>query len=799
MHLRPLVLAVLPAVAAVALSAPAMAREYHVSPRGRDSNPGTRASPFATLERAREAVRAARRAAPRGAVTVWLRGGVYTLERPLVLGREDSGVQGAPVTWAAWPGESPLVSGGVRVTGWRREAGGLLSAPAPLGLFFRQLWVNDRRATRARWPNENGRLRITSVTDDVMRFGLSEPIPGGPLAGQHAELVVYQHWSVTRGLVTASGEREVTTATPMGWIGHGAMTTTSPGKPCFLEHARAFLDQPGEWFLDRAAGRLLYKPLRGERPETLNAVAPRLEQLLRVEGVKGEPVRHLTFRGLRFAHTEFPLPAFGYREIQAGHFGTTTGEPTWVQPVAIEISHAEDIRFEGCTVSATSASGIGFGPGTRRCVVSRCTIRDIGGNGVMVGWRGKGELQGGAARPLDADWADPADAPRDIEVADSVFERCGAFSEGCVGIFVAFSEGTRIVRNHVHTMPYTGVSIGYRWNTTPTTQKRCLVEGNHIHDVMLLLADGGGIYSLGFQPGTVLRGNHIHDVHRSAFAHGGAPNNGFFVDEGSKGFLFERNLVYRTSGEPVRFNNCLREWHTWRDNLFGGVALPVPGRFGSALACGGRGSLEVPHAPELEPAHLTLEAWVRPETVHPPGEDGRRWVVGKNANEWAEGHYALVTDGAKAGAYLNIGGGPDNATLVWSPEGALRPGVWTHLAATYDGELLRLLVGGRLVASARVGRPRTAGTGPFVIGRRPDAGFGFGGAIDEVRLTARAMDEREIAASARARGRRPPEPAGLVRAWSFDDLTGLPAQVLAIAREAGPEPEGQRAIGAGAP
>ncbi|HSV74219.1 MAG TPA: hypothetical protein VLH79_10710, partial [Chthonomonadales bacterium] len=74
-----------------------------------------------------------------------------------------------------------------------------------------------------------------------------------------------------------------------------------------------------------------------------------------------------------------------------------------------------------------------------------------------------------------------------------------------------------------------------------------------------------------------------------------------------------------------------------------------------------------------------------------------------------------------------------------------------------------------------------------------DAGFGFGGAIDEVRLTARAMDEREIAASARARARRPPEPAGLVRAWSFDDLTGLPAQALAIAREAGPEPEGQRA------
>jgi len=793
MTCRPPRLAALPALAAMALCAPATAREVHVAPSGSDANPGTRARPFATLERARDAVRAARREAPREPVTVWLRSGTYHLPRTLVFGPEDSGASGAPVTWAGWPGERPVVSGGLRIEGWRREPGGFWSAPAPRGLFFRQLWVNGSRATRARWPNENGRLRITAVADGVTRFGLSEPIPGGSLAGQGAELVVYQNWSVTRGRVTASGEREVTTATPMGWIGHGDYTTASPGKPCFLEHARAFLDQPGEWYLDRSAGRILYKPLPGERPETLQAVVPRLEQLVRIEGTAAAPVRFLRFRGIRFAHTEFPLPAFGYREIQAGHYGTATSEPTWVQPVAIECTRAEEVRFEGCTLEGTGASGIGFGHGTRRCAVARCTVRDIGGNGVMVGWRGKGALEGGDARPLDADWADPADAPRDIEVADCEIASCGAFSEGCVGVFAAFSEGTRIVRNHVHAMPYTGVSVGYRWNPSPTTQKRCLVERNHIHDVMRLLADGGGVYSLGFQPGTVLRANHIHDVHRSAFAHGGAPNNGFFVDEGSKGFLFERNLVYRTSGEPVRFNNCSREWHTWRDNLFGDIALPAPGRFGRALSCGGGDALEAPHATELEPPQLTLEAWVRPEAQHlPPGEDGRRWVAGKNANEWAEGHYGLVVDRTKAGAYLNIGGGPDNAVDVWSPAGAVRPGAWTHLAATYDGERLRLFVGGRQVAAARVGRPRTPGVGPFVIGKRADGMFGFRGAVDEVRLTARALSAAEIAAVAGARGARPPEPAGLVRVWAFDDLAGLPAAALAIAREAGPAPARSR-------
>ena len=100
------------------------------------------------------------------------------------------------------------------------------------------------------------------------------------------------------------------------------------------------------------------------------------------------------------------------------------------------------------------------------------------------------------------------------------------------------------------------------------TLKRALEDKEAIG----LLADGGGIYTLGFQPGTVLRSNYIHDVRRSGTAHGGAPNNGFFLDQGSKGFLLEGNVVRETSGEPVRFNQCERGWHRWRDNYFGSAA-----------------------------------------------------------------------------------------------------------------------------------------------------------------------------------------------------------------------------------
>ena len=477
-----------------------------------------------------------------------------------------------PITYAAPEGEKVTLSGGRRITGWSKGAGGRWSAGLPEvqagKWFFRQLVVNDRRATRARWPDEDGRLRIATVSNGVRMFTFDQPLPKESLGGQNAELVVFENWSVSRAIIVSSEENGLVTATPVGWIGHGDMTTASPGKPAYIEQARAFLDRPGEWFLDRSSGHVNYLPLATEDPARMVAMAPRLEQLIRIQGEKGKPVRNLRFTGLRFEHTDFPLPAIGYSEIQAAHYGPSTKEPTHPQPVAVECLYAEDCQFEGCRLAHLGASGIGFGPGCKRNTLTGCRIEDIGGNGVMIGWRGQGRLTPGSEGNLDADWADSGDAPAGQEVANCLIQQCGADSIGGVGIFVAFSGDTRISHNLIRAMPYTGVSVGYRWNTTPTSQARCLVEYNHIHDVMRKLADGGGIYTLGFQPGTVFRGNHIHNVHRSAFAHGGAPNNGFFIDEGSKGFLFEGNLVHETSGNAVRFNQNQREWHTWKDNLF---------------------------------------------------------------------------------------------------------------------------------------------------------------------------------------------------------------------------------------
>ncbi|MGC6489061.1 MAG: hypothetical protein ACON4Z_15540, partial [Planctomycetota bacterium] len=548
----------------------------HVALSGDDDQDGSAARPYRSVARAQRAVRGLRSGGLDGPLTVWLHEGVHELAAPLEFDAADSGARAAPTTYAAAPGADAVLSGGRRVRGWREVRPGLWQATLPEVAagrwFFRHLTVDGRRARRARWPDA-GVARLRTVSADVTGFSFDRTPPPGDLASQRAELVVLENWSVTRGVVAERAGEQVKTASPMGWIGHGPATTASPGKAAWLENARELLTQPGEWSLDPRSGELSYLALPGEDPSAHTVVvAPRLEHLVQVAGSREAPVRHLRFDGIRFSHTAFPLPAAGYREIQAAHHGTTLGAPTFVQPVAFACQYAEDLRISGCRFAHLGASGVGVGAGCARAAIVGSAFDDLGGTGVIVGWRARAALAGGKEGGLDADWLDPRDAPRATEVADCEVRRCGQDSFGAVGVFVAFSADTRVAHNHVHDLPYTRISVGYRWNTTPTSQVRCVVEHNHIHDVMQLLADGGGVYTLGLQPGTVLRQNYVHDVHRSGAAHGGAPNNGFFLDQGSKGYLLEGNVVRATSGAPVRFNLSERGWHQWRGNFFGDAA-----------------------------------------------------------------------------------------------------------------------------------------------------------------------------------------------------------------------------------
>ena len=127
---------------------------------GRLPGPEGGDGPFATLRRARDAVRGLiRESAKRQPITVLVRGGKYYLTEPLRLASEDSGTKACPVTYAAYPDEIPIISGGRRLNAWKPYKDGIYQCEIPEvrgGRWrFRQLFCNGNRMERSRYPKPN--------------------------------------------------------------------------------------------------------------------------------------------------------------------------------------------------------------------------------------------------------------------------------------------------------------------------------------------------------------------------------------------------------------------------------------------------------------------------------------------------------------------------------------------------------------------------------------------------------------------------------------------------------------------
>jgi hypothetical protein len=280
--------------------------------------------------------------------------------------------------------------------------------------------------------------------------------------------------------------------------------------------------------------------------------------LVCVKGSEAAPVRNLHFKGLRFEHAGWTLPLGGYNGLQAGYYGTRyTTDPTYALPLAIQMENTSGVIFEECRLAHTGASGLGFGAGCDRNRVTGCEFYDIGGNGVVVGWRQKCDAP--PRRMFENGWDKSGDAPQSNDVSHNVVRKCGAVQYGGAGVFAAFSGYTTIEHNEIYDLPYSGISVGYVWHDYPTEQHHALVAYNHIHNVMMTLHDGAGIYILGFQPGTRIINNLVHDV---------PGGTGLYNDGVSANIYYESNLVYKTQTAFLHKGHH----HTVRNNIFASAA-----------------------------------------------------------------------------------------------------------------------------------------------------------------------------------------------------------------------------------
>jgi len=529
-----------------------------VSPNGNNLNTGSKGQPLQTLEAAQAAVRACRAGKPGRDIRVMLDEGTWYIDKPLIFSAEDGSSGDEEVSWTGLPGGRTVISGGKVITGFRDEGYGIWWAPVDSGLVFEQLYVNDQRAIRARMPNAADSLpRIylkkstwilhpdstpDHITVSVSDRGLFETLmPSGD-----CEAVIFKDWTISRFRVSSlnADPPELKLKPPFALFDgpyNSIFAASADRYSCYLEGDPAFIDQPGEWALDRNASRLYYKPLPGQTPAGTVALAPVAIQLADIRGSRNAPVRNLTLKNIIFRDCAYLLPEYNHDGMQAAFYyplKSESGRGPGLVPPAIRMSWASDCTLEGCRVVHCGGNGIYLSQGCRGNRLTDVTTEDVGANGIMIGLT-----------------YDPGEDSLILPVNNSVEESrvtgAGVLFHGAVGVWLGFCAGNTVSGCEISDLPYTGISVGWQWNPLPTSSGNNRILNNHIHHAMQVLGDGGGIYTLGFQPGSVISGNNIHDILRSELNHA-SDNNGMFIDEGSKGYRIEKNTIRNTAHTSIR-------------------------------------------------------------------------------------------------------------------------------------------------------------------------------------------------------------------------------------------------------
>jgi hypothetical protein len=564
-----------------ALAADAAQIEFHVAPTGRDSNPGTQARPFATLERARDAVRSARAGEAEGVFRIVLSGGVHRINRTVVFDLRDSAGGNGVTEIVAAPRQHPILSGAAPLPGrWKRVPRSFAHLPEqaqgrvwvadvpPDWPQFRTLFQGETMLRRARSRGFRQLKEPPAGYHEVDRQHLYLPAEAlrsvVDFSGAEMVVVPVYPWVVNilpmTGVDRASGL--VRTAVPATYPLAPPGFASFPEGTVWIENVLEALDEPGEWVLDSRARKLYLWPRDANQPGN-DVVAPLLTELIRVEGkidyegATDTPVRGLVFRGLSFAQTDrWPW------ETEKTGWGLQHDWEMFDRPTAmLRFRGAESCRVEDCRFLNSGATGLRLDLHCQRIAVTRCEVAHLGGAGILLAGYGMGTK----------------DVNRDNSVTDCDIHHIGRLLWHSAGIWAWQSGQNRIEHNRVRHTPYTGILVTgrtgldrkgmsecsrtVRWAEVDRVLKRLpatwqereplmhgrrnIVAYNELRDCMEILGDGNAIYISGTGANNEVRNNFIHDIPAQNI------NASIRCDDDQHATTVENNVIARVSGEGI--------------------------------------------------------------------------------------------------------------------------------------------------------------------------------------------------------------------------------------------------------
>ena len=577
-----------------------LAGEIWISPKGSDFNDGTRQSPKATLTSALRQAREWRRTEDnriQGGITIYVEGGTYAFHEPVFIRPEDSGTKESPTIIRSVGDEKVILSGGISINGWKKQ-GKVWVADVPVfngrPLDFRQLWVNGKKAVRARDVEDFEKMnRICSV--DEKNEMLYVPVVSirrlidnkGNLKAKYAEMVLHQMWCVAnlriRSVEVQGDSAAIRFHQPESRIQfehpwpRPMVTTDGHNSAFYLTNARELQDVPGEWYHDIDARKVYYYPREGEKMQEAEVIVPAVETLVRVEGTLDRPVCHIRFEKITFSYTTWMRPSEkghvplqagmyltdGYRidpKMQRNYLNHLLDNQGWLgrPAAAVRVVAARQIDFERCRFEHLGSTGLDYEEAVQGGVVRGCLFRDIAGNGLLVGSFSPAAHE----THLPYDPADRREVCTQQQINNCYFTEIGNEDWGCLAIAAGYVGDVNIEHNEISEVPYSGISLGWGWTQTVNCMRNNRVHANLIHHYAKHMYDVAGIYTLGSQPKSYVTENCVHSIYKPGYVHD--PNHWFYLytDEGSSFITVRDNW---TEGEKY-LQNANGPGNVWENN-----------------------------------------------------------------------------------------------------------------------------------------------------------------------------------------------------------------------------------------